>query len=98
MTNGVASVWPAWLRVPLARLNSRGPRTTRREHIPAELLELAALDAPQALERLNTTERGLTPEALEQRREQWGPNRVAQEQAQSLVTQLLGRLLNPLNV
>jgi Mg2+-importing ATPase len=98
MTNGVASVWPQWLRVPLARLNSHGPRTTRREHIPPELLELASLDAPQVLERLDTTEHGLTPEALAQRRERWGPNRVAQEQAQSLARQLLGRLLNPLNI
>jgi Mg2+-importing ATPase len=98
MTNGVASAWPAWLRVPLGHLNSRGPRTTRREHVPDELLELARLDTVQVLERLNTSEHGLAPEAVAHRREQWGPNRVAQEHAQSLVVQLLGRLLNPLNV
>jgi Mg2+-importing ATPase len=70
----------------------------RREEIPALLVELAGLDKEQVVERLQTTAAGLSDGEVLRRREQFGTNRVAQERRQSLVMQLLARLLNPLNI
>ena len=62
------------------------------------LLELAPLTVPAALGRLQSRVSGLAPGEVGDRRARFGPNRVAHEARETLLTQLLRRLLNPLNL
>ena len=78
--------------------HANGSAAARKAHVPDELVALGTLAAPEVLARLHATESGLTPDEVERRRAEVGPNRVAQEQSASLPQQLLRRLLNPLNV
>jgi Mg2+-importing ATPase len=61
-------------------------------------VELAGLDAPQALASLETTPQGLLPAQAAARRQIHGENRVARDEHETLPAQLLRRLLNPLNM
>ena len=82
----------------LGRRPAGGAGPARKERIPGALVELAALELPQVLSRLGSTEHGLAAAQAEQRRAEVGPNRVAQEASASLPKQLLRRLLDPLNL
>ncbi|MDE2294239.1 MAG: magnesium-translocating P-type ATPase [Gammaproteobacteria bacterium] len=66
--------------------------------MPALLLELAPLTVPAALGRLQSRVSGLAPGEVGDRRARFGPNRVAHEARETLLMQLLRRLLNPLNL
>ncbi len=76
----------------------RGAAGARKEPLPPLLIELASLSAADALKRLGSSENGLSAVAVELRRHECGENRIAHEEHQALVVQLLGRLLNPLNI
>jgi len=91
------------LRVPIfrwlfARAPAPKPIPGRKESLPAELLELAALTAPAALERLHSRPGGLDAAEIAERREAFGVNRVAHQERETLLAQFLRRLLNPLNI
>ncbi len=85
-------------RWPFARSQPWKPTSDRKESVPAELLELAALTVPAALERLHSRPSGLEATEAAVRREEFGANRVAHEERETLLVQFLRRLLNPLNV
>src|SRR6266702_4744881 len=79
-----------------ARRNGDGRSPPHRESIVPELREIGTLEAAAVLRRLGTSERGLSADEVQRRREKYGDNRVAHEKRDRLATQLLGRLLNPL--
>jgi Mg2+-importing ATPase len=60
------------------------------------LLEVAALGAPDVLEKLETSLEGLTEEEAQRRLEIYGPNMVAQEQRFGKLRLLGTALINPL--
>ncbi len=70
----------------------------RREGVPPELLALSTCTQSEVLQRLQTSEAGLGPEQVDQRRARFGENIVAAERRTSLPLQFIRRLLNPLNV
>jgi Mg2+-importing ATPase len=86
------------LRWPFGHPGRAVPMPEPQAALPAELLELAALDAPQALARLHSSPRGLAPAEVAARRARFGLNRVAHEQHETLAVQLFRRLLNPFNI
>jgi Mg2+-importing ATPase len=69
-----------------------------KEGLAPELLEMAGCTAETALQRLNVSLRGLPLTEVEIRRQRYGPNRVAREEHEPLLHQVLQRLLNPLNI
>ncbi len=95
-TNGALRV-PIF-KWPFGRSHPWKPLADRNESVPAELLELAASTVPAALERLHSRPRGLEPAEVAARREEFGANRVAHEEHETLLVQFLRRLLNPLNI
>ncbi len=60
------------------------------------LAEACALPAPDALRRLETSDRGLASAVVESRREQYGPNEVGAKQRSGAAVEFLQRLRNPL--
>lgn len=90
-------------RVPLFRWPfNRGRvdagRGTRQSSLPQRLIELAALDSPAVLSALESRTAGLTQAQVIERRASAGDNSVASDEQETLPTQLLRRLLNPLNI
>ncbi len=83
---------------PFGRLHHAEPTADRKESLSPELLELAELTVVQALQRLHSSVHGLSTLEAATRREQFGANRVAQEEHETLVAQLSRRLLNPLKL
>src|SRR6202521_3459634 len=63
----------------------------------APLLELCDCTSDEALKRLDATRSGLTPEQVEQRLEQYGPNEVTHEKPPSWYQQLFHAFLTPFN-
>jgi P-type Mg2+ transporter len=86
------------LHWPFGRLHHPKPASDRKESLSPQLLELAELTVAQALERLRSSAHGLSTLEAATRREQFGANRVAHEEHETLVAQLFRRLLNPLNM
>jgi Mg2+-importing ATPase len=86
------------LHWPFGRPAARGVRTAPKSAVPHELVELAALDAPQVFQRLESTPAGLAQTEVTRRLAIFGVNTVAHEEHQTLLVQLLRRLLNPLNI
>ncbi len=65
----------------------------------AELLALARMEAADALSKLNPDGNPLSPEQVEERLEQFGPNIIAQEKKKHVVVELLERFItNPINI
>jgi len=65
----------------------------------AELLALARMDAPDALDKLNPGGNALNPEQVEERLEKFGPNIVAQEKKKPFLLEILERFYtNPINI
>jgi Mg2+-importing ATPase len=89
MWNMLAYSWP------FVRERHGGPIPTK-ESVAPELVRIASLDPAQALQRLETSERGLSAAEVDRRRQKCGENRVAHERRAGVVTQLLRRCLNPL--
>ena len=89
-------------RVPLVhwpfRQHGRGAAAGPKSAVPAELVELAALEVPQVFERLGSAPAGLDASEAARRLATFGVNTVAHEEHQTLPVQLLRRLLNPLNI
>jgi Mg2+-importing ATPase len=85
---------PGW---PFGRSRSAPPAEPKANLSP-ELLELATLNAAQALERLHSAASGLSTAAVAAHRQQFGPNVIAHQEHVSFAAQLLHRLLNPLNL
>src|SRR3569833_2378470 len=67
-----------------------------RDGLAPELREIAALDCVAALQRLDSSEKGLSEEEVQKRRGQYGENKLAHEKKTALLVQLAARLLNPL--
>jgi len=65
--------------------------------VPDELMRSAALPASQYLESVGLTADGLTAEEADRRRNQVGPNMVAEQLRMSVGRELLARFINPLN-
>ena len=74
-------------------LGPRGPKGSNGIRVPPALVEAGQGSVADALERLQTTPKGLSQEQAEQRLEQHGPNVVAQEQRHS-GSRLLGHALS----
>ena len=66
--------------------------------MPRLLAEVAVLDVPAILGRLGVSETGLSATQVQQRRSEYGENRIAHERPEPLALQVLRRLVNPLNV
>src|ERR1035437_8155063 len=62
----------------------------------AELLEIAALAPEAALGKLKTGDKGLSADAVEERREQFGPNAVAGARKLGMLAEIYQRTKNPL--
>jgi len=61
-----------------------------------ELLECAALSAESVLARLGTSEKGLTPEQVEERLERFGHNEVEHARQLGFIGEIIDRSKNPL--
>jgi len=84
---------------PVAPTSTSGHRPDApKGQVPAELHVLTPLSSAEALERLATSEAGLSESEAEARLKRYGPNVVAHEAAKSIPIQLLRRLRNPLNL
>jgi Mg2+-importing ATPase len=66
--------------------------------LPSLLAQLAALEVPDVLRKLDASERGLTAVEVRRRQAEWGENRIAHERREPLALQVLRRLANPLNL
>ena len=64
--------------------------------VSKKLMESGQMDASLVLEKLNTTNAGLTIEEAEARLEKYGPNQIAKEKHQSLLMRIVDNLKNPL--
>jgi Mg2+-importing ATPase len=87
--------------LPWLSANHRNGAETASPHgegVAAELREVGALDCAAALQRLDSSEGGLSTGEVERRREQYGENKLAHERKAGFVRQLVTRLLNPLVV
>ncbi len=60
--------------------------------------EIACLASDEALQRLSSTAAGLTPDQVEARLHSAGPNRVAHQARHTILGELIGRSINPLNL
>jgi Mg2+-importing ATPase len=60
--------------------------------------EIARLSPDEALQRLSGTAGGLTPDQVQQRLRDVGPNQVTQQARHTILGELVGRSVNPLNV
>ena len=60
--------------------------------------EVAGLSPDEALRRLSTTAGGLAPDQVEERLRSAGRNQVAQQARHTILGELIGRSINPLNV
>ena len=80
----------------VARERNKGEAAARAA---AALLALARLEAAPVLTQLDSVAEGLNPEQVEQRREQFGPNVVAQETRKPFLLQIFERFItNPINI
>ncbi len=61
-----------------------------------KLMELCTLPAPEALQRLGVTEKGLSDEQVETAREEYGGNILSHRKEPGIVMELLQRCRNPL--
>lgn len=60
--------------------------------------EIACLSPDDALQRLSSTAAGLTPDQVEQRLRSAGLNQVAHQARHTILGELIGRSINPLNL
>jgi Mg2+-importing ATPase len=73
----------------------KGAATAISEH-EQKLMELCTLPAPEALQRLGVTEKGLSDEQVETAREEYGSNILSHRKEPGIVMELLQRCRNPL--
>jgi Mg2+-importing ATPase len=73
-----------------------GARRVGRER--KALGEIACLSPDDALQRLSSTAAGLTPDQVEERLRSAGLNQVAHQARHTILGELIGRSLNPLNL
>jgi Mg2+-importing ATPase len=82
------------IETPQARLMVRGQgngfQTSKK------LEDVAHADVANALKKLNTTSSGLSPQEVETRLEEYGPNIVAKEKRQTWLMRLWDNIKNPL--
>ena len=90
---GVARAAGAPVRGTLARIRDSTARAAQGER---EMLECAALTTEALLARLGTSERGLTPEQVEERAARFGPNEVEHARRLGFFGEILSRAKNPL--
>src|SRR5664280_287790 len=64
---------------------------------PSQLAELCACSPDEALARLDASRTGLTPEQVEDRIDQYGPNEVSHERPPTWYQQLLHAFVTPFN-
>src|SRR6202162_5291050 len=76
------------------RLNNRSANESRHR---SPLLDLCNCAPEEALKRLDTVRSGLTPEQVEERLEQYGPNEVTHEKPPSWYQQLFHAFVTPFN-
>ena len=77
----------------------RSPAAMEGSAASGEILgEIAQLSPDEALKRLGSSLAGLTPSEVEERRHLVGPNQVARRERQTILGELAGRSLNPLNM
>ena len=60
--------------------------------------EVAGVSPDEALQRLSSIAGGLTPDQVEERFRSVGPNQVARQARHTIVGELVGRSINPLNL
>jgi Mg2+-importing ATPase len=72
------------------------PTRSNGIQVSKTLIEAARMDSSAVLERLNTTQNGLTAEEAEARLEQYGFNEVAKEKHQTFLMRLADNIKNPL--
>jgi Mg2+-importing ATPase len=84
-------IFARWRRSPAADANEAGASG-------AALAEFAPLSPEDALQRLRSSTDGLASDEAARRLRVAGPNRVAHEERQTLLGELVSRSLNPLNL
>jgi len=70
----------------------------RKEAIAPQILSASAQTTAEVLQALGTSDGGLSEADVSSRRETYGENRVAHKERAGVLTQVLGRILNPLVV
>ena len=83
------------LHPAILRTAVKAASTAISEH-EQKLVELCTLPAEEALQRLGTTEIGLSDEQVETAREEYGSNILSHKKEAGIVMELLGRCRNPL--
>ena len=76
---------------------AKAPTREASEH-ERRLAEVCAAPAADALRRMETTERGLGTEAVDKRREEYGPNEISSRKHSGVLIDMLRRFRNPLVV
>jgi len=90
---------------PIALTSTIAPGGRRRPDAPEgsavsgkALGEIAHLSPDEALQRLSSTAGGLTPDQIEERLRAVGRNQVSHQARHTILGELVGRSINPLNV
>lgn len=86
------------IAVLLARLAPLEPVVVDAQAAKARLAMLAACSGDEALERLGSSNDGLTASEAARRLRETGPNDVAHASRQSIVIEIATRSINPLNI
>jgi Mg2+-importing ATPase len=81
---------------PILSVRSEVPVHDRDIQMSKTLLESASLTAEQAIEKLNSTPKGLTYTEAKLRLDQYGPNEVAREKRKTWYMHLWSNVKNPL--
>ena len=87
-------IWAFLQRFTPRRLDRLG--RSNGFQISKKLVDAAHADAATALTQLNTTSNGLSPQEVETRLEEYGPNAVAKEKRQTWLMRLWDNVKNPL--
>ena len=83
----------------LARGQRRAPNAAEGSAASGKVLgEIASLSPDEALQRLSSTAAGLTPDQVEVRLRSTGLNQVAHQARHTILGELIGRSINPLNL
>lgn len=83
----------------LPNLLNRAPTPTTAAGVEdRELLEIGVLSGDDALRRFEVTDKGLSPEQVDERRAKYGANEISRGRRYGFVADFAGRLINPLVV
>lgn len=79
-------------------IQRQGSTRAKGIHFSSKLVDSAHTDVSGVLNQLNTALNGLSPDEVEARLKQYGPNEVAREKRKTVLTRLWDNIKNPLVV